>query len=49
MQRSSICKEKAFGKPEDAYDTQELWELILSPGFTTQEKVTGLFRTGEGL
>ena len=36
-------------KPEDAYDTQELWELILSPGFTTQEKVTDYSGRGVGL
>ncbi|UWP59134.1 chemotaxis protein CheA [Ruminococcus gauvreauii] len=47
--KASAKKKGLLEKPEDAYDTQELWELILSPGFTTQEKVTDYSGRGVGL
>lgn len=44
------AKEKGIlEKPEDEYDTQELWELILHPGFTTKENVTEFSGRGVGL
>ncbi|MDC7288140.1 chemotaxis protein CheA [Blautia schinkii] len=38
-----------FYKPEEEYDEQELLEMILAPGFTTNEKVTEYSGRGVGL
>lgn len=38
-----------FTKPEEEYDEQELKELILSPGFTTNQTVTEYSGRGVGL
>lgn len=47
-----LAKAKAQGilkKPEQEYDIQEVWELILEPGFTTNEQVTEYSGRGVGL
>ena len=36
-------------KPEEEYDPQEILELILTPGFTTNEEVTEYSGRGVGL
>ena len=38
-----------FTRPEEEYDLQEIQELILSPGFTTNEQVTEYSGRGVGL
>lgn len=47
-----IAKAKERGilkKPEQEYDAREIWELILEPGFTTNEQVTEYSGRGVGL
>ena len=40
---------RAFYQAEEEYDLQEIQELILSPGFTTNEQVTEYSGRGVGL
>ncbi|MCH1983023.1 ATP-binding protein [Ruminococcus sp. OA3] len=47
--KASAMKKGILEKPENEYDTQELWELLLSPGFTTKENVTDYSGRGVGL
>ena len=47
--REKAREKGLFTKPEEEYDEQELRELILSPGFTTNDQVTEYSGRGVGL
>lgn len=47
--KASAREKGILEKPEAEYTMQELWELILHPGFTTKENVTEFSGRGVGL
>lgn len=47
--RETARRKRLFTKPEEEYDDQEIRELILSPGFTTNDEVTEYSGRGVGL